>query len=255
MTALQSIYFHGAPGSPAELTLFGPAAAEIFAPDRFLDRPALPFAAYLDALADELVERFPEASLRLIGFSAGARVALEIANRLGGRIGAIELISPAAPLQLGDFLPRMEGRAVFSLARGAPSVFPAVVRLQSLLAEILPRRVFRLVFAHPSGADAALAAEPAFEAAVTSILRRSLGAARRGYAREILDIVHPWTDILPRVTAPVRLWQGDLDNWTPPEMARALAEALPGAPALILLPGLSHYSTLREALRSLTDPA
>ena len=201
------------------------------------------------------MERFPNVSLRLIGFSAGARVALEIARRLGRRTSAIELVSPAAPLQLGEFLQRMEGRAVFALARDAPLVFPAVVWLQSLLAEALPRRVFRLVFAHPAGGDAALAASPAFEAAVTAILRRSLGSARRGYAREILDIVHPWTEILPQITAPVRLWQGDLDNWTPPDMAQALADALPGAPALILMPGLSNYSTLKEALRSLAHPS
>ena len=249
----RTAYFHGAPGAPAELALFGPAPDGLFAPDRFVDRPELPFGRYLDRLASELDQRFPDGAIRLIGFSAGARVALEIAHRLGARIGQIDLIAPAAPLQSGDFMPRMQGRAVFRLARHAPGLFPAVTWLQGRLGNVAPDRLYRMVFANAVGEDAVLAADPAFQSAITEVMRRCLGPAARGYAREIIDFVRPWDDILARVTSPVRLWQGALDNWTPPDMAEALRNALPGAAPVRLQNGLSHYSTLRWALNELAE--
>ena len=248
MTAEPIVYFHGAPGAPAELALFGPPPPALIAPDRFVDRPRLAFAGYLDVLADDLRTQAGDGRLRLVGFSAGSRVALEIAFRLGHTVSQIDLIAPAAPLQLGDFLPRMEGRAVFTLARDAPGLFPAVVRLQGALAAFAPRALFDIVFAHPAGEDAALARDPAFAAAAIAMMRRSLGAGAAGYRRELVDFVRPWDDILPRIQAPVRLWQGSVDNWTPPDMARALARVLPGAAPVTLFDDLSHYSTLRRAL-------
>ena len=255
MTWDRTAYFHGAPGAPAELALFGPAPRGLFAPDRFVERPELSFGRYLDLLASELDQRFPVGKIRLIGFSAGARVALEVAHRLGARIDRIDLIAPAAPLQSGDFMAKMQGRAVFRLARHAPGLLPAVTWLQGRLGAVAPDRLYRMVFANAAGEDALLAADPAFRSAITDVMRRCLGPAARGYAREIIDFVRPWDAILDRVTAPVRLWQGDQDNWTPPDMAEALRAALSGAEPVRLHGGLSHYSTLRWALRELASEA
>jgi pimeloyl-ACP methyl ester carboxylesterase len=255
MTWDRTAYFHGAPGAPAELALFGPAPRGLFAPDRFVERPELSFGRYLDLLASELDQRFPVGKIRLIGFSAGARVALEVAHRLGARIDRIDLIAPAAPLQSGDFMAKMQGRAVFRLARHAPGLFPAVTWLQGRLGAVAPDRLYRMVFANAAGEDALLAADPAFRSAITDVMRRCLGPAARGYAREIIDFVRPWDAILDRVSAPVRLWQGDQDNWTPPDMAEALRAALSGAEPVRLHGGLSHYSTLRWALRELASEA
>ena len=255
MTWDRTAYFHGAPGAPAELALFGPAPRGLFAPDRFVERPELSFGRYLDLLASELDQRFPVGKIRLIGFSAGARVALEVAHRLGARIDRIDLIAPVAPLQSGDFMAKMQGRAVFRLARHAPGLLPAVTWLQGRLGAVAPDRLYRMVFANAAGEDALLAADPAFRSAITDVMRRCLGPAARGYAREIIDFVRPWDAILDRVTAPVRLWQGDQDNWTPPDMAEALRAALSGAEPVRLHGGLSHYSTLRWALRELASEA
>ena len=57
-----------------------------------------------------------------------------------------------------------------------------------------------------------------------------------------------WREVLAQTSAPVTIWQGDADNWTPPAMADALAAALPGPVTLHRLPGCSHYSALRRAL-------
>lgn len=253
MTAEQFVYLHGQPGSPAELGLFGGAAgglgaAQLFAPDRARDRPELPSAPYLDHLGGAVRDRFPEGPIRLVGFSLGCFVAIEVALRLADRDLRLDLVSAAAPLDLGDFLPDMAGGMVFSLARRRPGLFALLTRAQGGLARVAPGLLFDQIFAGAQGADADLVADPAFRAAIRAILAHSLAGGGRGYRREIAGYVSQGADRLARLTAPVTLWQGEADSWTPPAMARALAAARPQSRTLRTLPGLSHYSTLRAAL-------
>jgi 3-oxoadipate enol-lactonase len=52
---------------------------------------------------------------------------------------------------------------------------------------------------------------------------------------------------LPRITVPTLVIAGALDQGTPPEMARTIAQAIPGA-QLVVLPGASHLSVLEQPL-------
>ena len=125
------IYLHGAPGGPLELQLFGDPAgdggARFHAPDRSTFAPDLAFGAYIDRLAEDIAARF-DGSLRLVGFSMGTFIALNLAQRLGDRISRIDLVSSAAPLSTGDYLPAMAGAAVFRMARTQQKLFSAVSR-------------------------------------------------------------------------------------------------------------------------------
>lgn len=249
MTQSKTFYFHGAPGSPRELDLFGPRPSAWSSPDRFLQRPELSFEPYVEALARDVEAEADGAPLRLVGFSAGARIALELAARLPGSVKRVELISPAAPFELGDFLPRMEGRPVFNLARSAPALLgPMCWWMTRVVDPLQPRALFDIAFSRPAGADADLASDPVFAAAAAGLLRRAMGPGAKGYRREILACVRPWRVDLSAITAPLRIWQGTVDNWTPPDMAAALHAELPSAEPLTLQDGLSHYSTLRCAL-------
>lgn len=250
MAADQYVYFHGQPGSPDELTLVsaGRLPAGLFAPDRGVDRPDLPLGPYLDHLAASVVVRFPTGPIQLVGFSLGAFVALEVALRLADREVRLDLVSPAAPLGLGEFLPDMAGGAVFGLAARSPGLFGLLTGLQGGLARVAPGLLFGQIFAGAAGADADLARDPAFQATITRILRNALAHGAKGYRREVLGYVAWPPERLSGLTQPVALWQGEADTWTPPAMAQALAGALPGAPTLRTFPGLSHYSTLQAAL-------
>ena len=250
MTTDQYVYFHGQPGSPDELTLVGAARLPpaLLAPDRAADRPDLPLEPYLDHLAAAVRARFPAGAIRLVGFSLGAFVALEVALRLADREVRLELVSPAAPLGLGDFLPDMAGGAVFGLAGRSPGLFGLLTGVQGGLARLAPGLLFGQIFAGAAGADADLARDPAFRATITRILRHTLAHGATGYRREVLGYVGWSPERLSGLRHPVTLWQGEADTWTPPAMARALARALPGAPTLRTFPGLSHYSTLQAAL-------
>lgn len=250
MTADQYVYFHGEPGSPDELGLIpaGSLPAGLFAPDRAADRPDLPLGPYLDHLAAAVVARFPSGPIRLVGFSLGAFVAIEVALRMADRPVRLDLVSPAAPLRLGDFLPDMAGGAVFGLAAARPGLFGMLTSMQGGLARVAPGLLFRQIFAGAAGADADLARDPAFQATIGRILRNSLAHGARGYRREVLGYVAWSPERLAGLNHRVTLWQGEADTWTPPAMAGALARAVPGAPTVRTLPGLSHYSTLQAAL-------
>lgn len=248
MPVRQFVYFHGQPGGPAELGLFEGGSEAVFTPDRGPAWPSLPLPAYLDQLALEIRARFPEGAIRLVGFSLGAFVALEVATRLAGRVSRIDLVSAAAPLETGDYLDQMAGKPVFQAARRSPWLLALLTWVQGRIAQIAPRRLIAQIFAGAQGQDILLRDDPAFVAGVSALFRRALTEGAHGYAREVRAYVQPWGEIAPKIASEVVLWHGDLDNWTPPAMAEALARRLPNARPVVRLPGLSHYSTLQAAL-------
>ena len=239
----RTVYLHGVPGTPAELTLAGHGGWQpgpsLFAPDR--NRFGL---ACFDDLADLIAQWAGDAPVRLVGFSLGAAAALRVAARLGDTIGQLDLIAPAAPLSLGDFLGTMAGGPLFRMARDHPRGFGAVCAVQGALARVAPGLLAKMTLAGCQGGDAALAADPAFKDLLGQMLAGSLGTGAKSYRSEITAYVTDWEDCLSAVSQPTQIWQGDQDNWVPPQMAQTLAGQLPGLHALHLLPGLSHYSAL-----------
>jgi len=246
LAAAQTLYFHGLPGSAAELAGFGPEIAARAAGFHVAARGG-DFAR----LAEAIAARLPDGPLHLVGFSLGAHAALRVAPLLGERVAQIDLVSPAAPLQLGDFLSGMAGAPVFRAALAGAVPFAALTFAQAQVARLAPERMAAALMAKARGADRDLAADPRFIASLAQSLRHSLLDSRTAYAAEIRAYVADWRDDLARVPQPVSIWQGREDDWTPPAMAEALAAALPQRPQVTRLPGHSHFSTLRHYLARL----
>ena len=228
---MKVLYLHGLPGSAAELAL-GPVgrAADWTVPDR--DAPS--FA--------QLALALPAGPLHLVGFSLGAACALRLAALAPDRVARVTLVSAAAPLELGDFLPDMAGAAVFRAARSHAQL-SALTTVQSTLARLSPALFARLLARGADAEEAALLQTPALRRALAEGLTRN----RKAYLRELAAYVQPWARHLPHVRAPVALVHGRADRWAPPAMAEALATALPQA-------GLhwhetGHFGTLRTVLR------
>jgi pimeloyl-ACP methyl ester carboxylesterase len=247
----QIVYLHGFPGGPEELQAFGPFTNPIFAPDRRNDAPHLDFTGYVDHLTRTVCAKYPLGAITLIGFSAGARLTLELSAKLESRTEAIILISAAAPIQLGDFLENMAGRLVFTAAKRAPFLFGVLTLAQAQLALWAPNRLFRAIFADAQGSDHPLKADWQFKQIIQSVIVKSLQSGSVGYRREVLAYVAPWGSIFSQVTAPVTLWHGTSDNWTPIGMADTFEAALPNVVAVHRLSNFSHYSTLRAFLESM----
>jgi pimeloyl-ACP methyl ester carboxylesterase len=247
-----TLYFHGLPGSLAELTGFGPDIAQAVSHFHVVaPRDALgmgPRVEYFERLAELIAAQFPKNPLRLVGFSLGAAAALRVASHLDERVVQIDLVSPAAPLQLGDFLEGMAGAPVFRAALAGRAALAALTLVQAQVARLAPGKMAAALMANAQGSDRALASDPRFIAALAQSLRTSLLEQRPAYTAEIRAYVADWRADLARVRQPVAIWQGSEDDWTPPAMAGALADALPGRPKVTMIAGLSHFSTLRHYL-------
>jgi pimeloyl-ACP methyl ester carboxylesterase len=247
-----TLYFHGLPGSAGELACFGPGIAEHTRHFHVIARgDALTGGAaegYFVRLAAQILAQFPEGPLRLVGFSLGAAAALRVAPHLAERVQQIDLVSPAAPLGLGDFLDGMAGAPVFRAALAGRAHFTLLTFLQAQVARLAPAQMASALMARAQGADRSLAADPHFIAQLAASLRHSLLAQRAAYRQEIALYVTGWSDELAKVHQPVAIWQGSEDDWTPPAMAQALAQRLPSRPAVEVMPGLPHFSALRAYL-------
>lgn len=170
--------------------------------------------------------------------------------RLGSKVASIDLVSPAAPLETGDYRD-MAGRQVFEMARTSPRLFSTAVAAQAIAARYAPTLLYRLLFASAKGADRALAREPRFRATMMLCLRDCFAGGATGYRAELLSFVAPWAAMLANVRQPVTLWDGTSDSWAPIAMTNALAARLPNVVAINRLPERSHFSTLHVALDAL----
>lgn len=247
-----TLYFHGLPGSAAELCAFGPGVGEnvrhFQVVARADDLVGGDGSGYFSRLAKQINRQFPDGQLHLAGFSLGAAAALRVAPLLGARIEQIDLVSPAAPLTLGDFLGDMSGAPVFRAAHAGRTLLAALTWAQAQAARWASTRMAAALLARARGADRALAGDPLFMEQLALSLRRSLLEQRAAYQHEILLYVSDWSAELAKVHQPVTVWQGSEDDWTPPAMAQALVSALPCRADVRMQPGLSHFSTLRRYL-------
>lgn len=245
-----TVYFHGQPGSPGELALFGGAVpAGWWAPNRRLTGTT--FADHCEALAAELRARAAGRRVRLVGFSLGAFVALAVAARLPDLSLEIVLFSAAGPLGDGAVLRDMAGGALFAMARRRPALFGLVARGQALAARLAPAWLAGALFRTATGADRALWGRPDFRRAMAANLRAGPGRGAGAYAAEIVAYAGDWEALAAEVRHPVKLWHGGADGWSPPVLAQRLARLLPGAEAPEVLPGLGHYSTLEAWLAAI----
>ena len=86
-----------------------------------VDDPIKTATAQFDSLS--LIR--PNGGIHLVGFSIGAMVAAHIPAAGPERVNRLKLVPPAAPLQLGKFLPQMAGHTAFRLAARHPRLFSA----------------------------------------------------------------------------------------------------------------------------------
>jgi pimeloyl-ACP methyl ester carboxylesterase len=246
------VYFHGAPGSAIECARFHSQALAQGVRLVGLERSAIDVKlsgeAYFERHAYEITELLGDRPFDAIGFSIGAAVALRTAPYLKGRLRRLDLVAAAAPLESVDFLPAMVSRSVFQMARRSPNALRRLARLEGWCSLHAPGLLFAMMFAKVAGADRTLAADPAFRGFVASILAIGLGGGSASFVRDMREYVRPWSDGLASVDVEAHLWHGAEDNWTPPGMADALERLVPGVSSKTVLPGLSHYSALLEAV-------
>jgi len=240
------MYCHGLPGSTGELRAFGEAQSR--APIHVLDRLNQSAGGYEQAVAASFDAVGAEQPATIVGFSLGAMAALHIAARRPRLVGKLVLISPAAPLQLGDFLPSMAGQMVFRAAQRGDAPLRIMSAVQSALVLIAARPFARAMFRGAPDADFRLLETPAFLEVFIEGMRQCLGSRGAAYRTELLAYVAPWAPVLRDVQCDIDIWQGADDDWTPPDMARALQSEFRARASLTILPHRGHYGALQAAL-------
>lgn len=185
--------------------------------------PASPWT--LDDLVDDaarVIREWGRGPVVFIGISMGGMVAQGLALRHPELVRGVVLANTAAryPQAARE---AFEQRAAGVEAQGMGAVVDGVVE-RWLRPEVR-------------------AAQPALERAVRHVLRST---DRRGYAvtaRAIAQV--DWLDQLHRVACPALVIAGRHDVGATPEMAEAIAAALPGA-RLVVLEGASHLSVAED---------
>lgn len=227
------IYIHGLPGSHQEI-------------ERISDVKVINISPFGLQGFEKLLK--PNETYKVIGFSLGCMTAIEISARYPNQVEELVLISPAAPLELGDFLNNMDGRYVFKVAQSSRSLFWLLALSQNIMARFTPYFLMHKMFGESCDAERELLKDPEFVRIFQNGLKQSLVHESAQYRQAILRYIKPWHEHLPKVKCPVRIWHGRKDTWVPFEMGKALDKAFKDQSDLIACDGLGHYSTLYKAL-------
>ncbi len=216
----------------------------VVAPNLFAGESAVSLE-HLASTFDAAVAQNDGQAFHVVGFSIGAMAALRLAAARPERVARVTVVSPAAPLPLGDFLPDMAGAPVFKLAMKRPGVLRMLTAAQGLLARNAPGVLIKQLFAKCGVQERALLEDPQFVAALTEGMHNSFVMHRAGYLAYLAAYVADWSVELRKVQAPVEVWHGDKDTWAPLAMAEAIKDMVPSSCVLHVVPDGEHYSTVK----------
>jgi pimeloyl-ACP methyl ester carboxylesterase len=179
----------------------------------------------LPAMARTLLAEHPGSHV-LVGHSMGGMVALEMARQAPRRVRAIALLGSTA---------RADSAEMIDLRTKACALY-AAGRMDEVLAA-------NTMFAfHPVHAQD------------RALVRRYLAIVGRGGAEALIRQNRAVMDradsraLLPQLRCPVLVAVGEADRLTPPEIAREIAAAVPGA-RLEIVPGAGHMLTMEQPAR------
>ncbi len=241
------IFCHGMPGSELDADLLRHAnpSTNIIALN-LLDVDPEQMERGLQDAFDEAFEQADNKPVDLVGFSIGAMVATRLATLHPANVSQLILVSPAAPLSLGDFLPNMAGKPVFELALKHPKLLRLLTRFQGSVARVSPRKLTNMLFAKCGAIEKQLLEEPLIRSAMAKALSASLVEKPASYIAYVSAYVSEWSGILLAVKCPVVLWHGTKDTWSPPEMSKKLEAAFESEVTLNWVENAEHYSTLTK---------
>ncbi len=252
---LKLIYFcHGIPGSERDSAFLQdalPVGVKLVAPN-LLAAQGDPIEACVRQF-DEMTAGYEEAEVHLVGFSIGTMAAAHIAHARSERIAKLTLVSSAAPLTLGDFLPKTAGAPVFKIARSSPRLLKVLIALQGLLFRMRPTFLLKGLFAKCGALEKELIERPEVAGVLHTGLANSLVRHPETYAAYLRAYVSDWSAVLSGIRCPTELWHGSADTWSPIDMVWALKEALPTYALLHIVDEAEHYSTLQAFGESLGE--
>jgi pimeloyl-ACP methyl ester carboxylesterase len=253
------LYFHGTPASKHNWYLGHDAdALERLGIRAFaIDRPGIggsdpqPGRTLL-AWADD-VRAFADAlalpSFAVLGYSCGAPYAWACAARLPERVAGVAIASGVVDLTHPDIAALPPRANLQVLRRGAerPRLSRLVYRIMATTAKLVPGPMVRQASASMPEADRATIRDPSVAREFLAMLAETFAQGPFGAQVDSALVASAWGFDPADARVPVRMWHGDADENVPIEMARHLAERVPGA-ELTVVPGAGHLSFVHRDL-------
>jgi pimeloyl-ACP methyl ester carboxylesterase len=248
------LFCHGLADSRLAVQPFGPAARELglrlIAPDRpgigGTDRRGL--RRLVDWVDDAalILDALVQGPAGVMGVSGGGPFAAACAARLPGRVRCLTLVSPlGAPGWPTREMARGQ-RLVLPVARHAPSFSGWFLGCLGALGRRSPAQFHRLTTSGLPGIDRCALERPGGREAFLAGWTEAFRQGSWGVAQDLRMLMRPWGFELGSITVPASIHHGDADITVPPQHARLLAEAIPGA-QLRLYPRHGHFSILEAA--------
>ncbi len=242
--------FHGTPGCRHMFRLADPLAREqgfrLIAPDRpgySLSSP-LPSRSLSDwpkdveALADDLeIDRFA-----VIGVSGGGPYAAATAALLVDRVSGAALVSPVGPVGMPDLEPLLssEHRRIFLQLARSPRLARTVFTTMRIAVTYTPTLALRGLMTRAADVDRNILMRPEIGSNLIESMTEGLVDGISGPSRDLHLFVEPWDFEFTRISAPCKVWQGDVDRNVPHVAARCLADQIPDC-LFETLPETGHY--------------
>ena len=253
------LYFHGTPASKHNWYLGHDAEAlerlgiRAFAIDRSgiggsdpePARTLLSWADDVAAFADAL--ELP--TFAVLGYSCGAPYAWACAVRLPERVTDVAIVSGMVDLTHPDVaaLPPRPNLQVLRTGAERPRASRLVYRIMATTAKLLPGPMVRQASASMPEADRATIRDPEVARAFLAMLAETFAQGPAGAQVDSALVASAWGFDPADVRVPVHMWHGDTDENVPIEMARHLAERVPGA-ELTVVAGEGHLSLVHRRL-------
>ena len=253
------LYFHGTPASKHNWYLGHDAEAlerlgvRVFA----IDRPGIGGSdpqpgRTLRSWADD-VRAFADArelpTFSVLGYSCGAPYAWACAVRLPERVASVAIVSGMVDLTHPDLaaLPPRPNLQILGLAARRPWASRLVYRMMATTAKLLPGPMVRQASAPMPPADRDTIRDPDVARAFLAMLAETFVQGPAGAQVDSALVASAWGLDPADVRVPVRMWHGDADENVPVEMARHLAERVPGV-ELTVVAGEGHLSLVHRSL-------
>ncbi|MGJ5817627.1 alpha/beta fold hydrolase [Paludibaculum fermentans] len=249
-------YFHGFLGSRLEMIANEQVLRRFGIRWIGIDRPGVGLSpvddvgSYADWAvdADELAEQLGAQKFSVLGWSAGAPLALAVAARLPDRVDRVAI---AAPITVMD---------VEELRLAAPRAWMFQVRLAGWMPGLMGRRLQQLDKRRqhdPRGfelerarvevpADANVLSRDEMVQMMIPDRAEAFRQGTFGLVHDLLLMSRDWGFEYESIRVPVRIWHGDQDRIASIKNAEYLAEVIPGA-EFIPVKDSGHYVALTQA--------
>ncbi|MFJ6631670.1 alpha/beta fold hydrolase [Streptomyces sp. NPDC091376] len=219
--------------------------------DRLEGRSVADVVQDVRAIADALeLDRFA-----VVGRSGGAPHALACAALMPDRVTRAAALVTLAPRD-ADGLDWFEGMAAsnvleYTRATVDPDGLTARFILRSAEIRRDPFRLLNDLRRELTDSDRMVVADAGVRTMLLRNYQEALRTSAYGWIDDALAFCSPWGFDPAEITAPVLLWHGEKDVFSPVGHSRWLAQRIPGATA-VLEPAAAHFDALHALPRVLT---